>query len=194
MDGLAALGQLEVGVQSLLGFAVFVGPYNQALARRDLGAFREPPFARVLFAVGQEFAGQIDLTVGGVHDLDVVIEVTLGVFGRRYIFRDDLVDRQHGVAGLGRHDAKSQRLGLGTCREEVGGHFLAAGTSLYVVADLFAGELRRNGCGKYAAVRLVNELHRHLVVRLVFAVGEPEDDRLGQSCAGGPGLDADGVG
>ena len=100
-------------MQALLGFAVFVGPNNQAPARRDFGAFREPPFARNFFAVSQEFARQIDLTVGGVRDLDVVVVVALRILASSLVFRNDLVYCQHGLSGLGSLDAEGQRLGFG---------------------------------------------------------------------------------
>ena len=77
---------------------------------------------------------------------------------------------------------------------KIGGHLRTIGTGLDVVANLFAGELCRDVCGEHAAVRLAIGLHRHLLVRLVFAVSKPEKDRLGQGFAGRFGGDADGVG
>ena len=103
-------------MEAVLGFAVFIRPNDQPTVRFNLRPFRELPFARILFVVGQEFAGQIHFGIRRVHDLDVVVKVPLRILNSGLVFCDNLVDSKCGIVGLGRLHAEGKRLGLGTGR------------------------------------------------------------------------------
>ena len=59
-DGLASLGELEVGVQSLIA-AVFIGPDDEVAAGLEGGAGREFPFGKDVGVVGEAIPGQVEV-------------------------------------------------------------------------------------------------------------------------------------
>ena len=81
-DGFAVGVEFEGEVNLIAGLLRFVvGPNQKKTASREGGALGEEPFARGLFVVGQRPAGEVDIVLAVVVQLDPVVEVAVGGIG-----------------------------------------------------------------------------------------------------------------